>query len=235
MPYARRRRVVRRRKPRRFVRRAIRRMRRPALRLRRAPLATMPMRKHITFKYVINFSMGESDSATTAVFSTNNCYSPHIAGGTLVTAGAVWGQPLGFDQWNSFYQRYRCYSSTCCVRPVVNAGATPCVFTLDALESTVSVLTDAEAPDIVEQPGCVSKMVTTQTPGRPLVKSWRRPREWDPASSGALFSAGPAQTAYYQLTAYSPLGVAIALQNVGAQLCIYYRCVLYDPQTMIDT
>lgn len=112
MPYRRRAPARRVRKP--AVRRARRgRYSKTGGKITALKTATVPDRLVLKMKYVDNFQLIGAGGAS-RVFRLNSIYDPD----TSVVNGH---QPLGYDQWNTFYQKYRVFKAIVTLK-AINAG-----------------------------------------------------------------------------------------------------------------
>lgn len=93
--------------------------RRQRTNIRRLPGIVIPDRLQVKLPYTQRITLttaGTPGVATDYVFRGNSPYDPDYTGVGL--------QPLGFDQWNSFYYRYTCTGSTIKVK-FITVGSTP--------------------------------------------------------------------------------------------------------------
>lgn len=72
----------------------------------RSPVSLCPPAIRVVLKYNFRCAVISAVGALSLqVFSANGMFDPDITG--------VGGQPLGYDQWSAFYQRYRVLASSC--------------------------------------------------------------------------------------------------------------------------
>lgn len=86
--------------------------------IRTMPLAGLPMKKLIKFRFVGGANIDPAAGSLAFVeIEANDCFDPDVGG----------QQPLGWDQWQAFYESYRVISSKIVVNhtPVSNAANVP--------------------------------------------------------------------------------------------------------------
>lgn len=83
-------------------------MGRPSIGVGKSPI--IPDKMMVKMKYSSKITLAQSAAGVSVFqfFSGNSLYDPDVTG--------VGGQPEGYDQWSSFYNRYRVYGSKCRVQ-----------------------------------------------------------------------------------------------------------------------
>lgn len=107
------------RRPRRYPNRRYRRRKnyRNRQQSRMVPITTgLPDATYMKLKYTSFITLAGTPTAS-YVFAGNSCYDPDVTSTGL--------QPLGFDQWSAFYERYLVYGSSIKVHFLNNNNAAP--------------------------------------------------------------------------------------------------------------
>ncbi len=202
---------------------AVARIPRPRFTSRVAPGA-FPQKKRVTLSYVEYFSTTPNISGGAAgkVFRMNGMQDPNFT-----DAGH---QPLGFDQWSAFYNRYTVMSSkivvsTSSIEPLVKGAITGIVIYNSgvALPSTADIIGLSEDPD-----GCSGVVAHDGTPcvltkNVDIAKFYSISNPLEDDTLQAAVSTNPARMPY----AYVWHAVAPGTLTVGGLLTFQVR-ITYD-------
>lgn len=189
--------------------------------------ATVPDRTILRMKYVDNIVLTGIGGAS-RVFRLNSMYDPD----TSVTNGH---QPLGYDQWNTFYNKYRVFKADV-VLTLTNASSNAA----DTEQVGFVAYNDQASPPngdaFFEQPHCKSVMLSGRGGmDKATIKySVNLPRILGMApvvyksstDTSALFGANPAEQVLGAIFTRPIDGQSTSLVNV--QVWIQYHCELFD-------
>lgn len=114
----------------------------------------VPAKKRTVLKYSDIYQLTDTIVGFQSfVFRANSVFDPEQPLGGH--------QPLGFDQYATFYNNYRVYAATIYVNISQNQSTVPCIVGITPSRSATSYLTTAQ----LELPGTVTTMVTQDTAG----------------------------------------------------------------------
>ena len=103
----------------------------------------VPDKLRVRMRYFFKFDLDISAIGQDFVFRANGCFDPEVTG--------VGGQPRGFDQYATLYDRYVVTSSKITINAFSPTNAQPFMLSVRAHDSGVS--SDANSADVVELPG----------------------------------------------------------------------------------
>lgn len=191
----------------------------PTARLGRGPI---PNRAIVTLKYSqLNNSNG---AAVDYMFNLNSLFDPDRTG--------VGHQPLGFDQYSAFYNRYKVFKCKVTVQATCT-GSLNCIGIVgDNVGSTYAGLTNFR-----EQPGSMLKVLNSGGPTVFLQKTFKL---WDLTGKtwkeymaddtyGAVMSASPAEVIVAHIGFWDISGATIANNTLFWISTLEFSAELYDP------
>ncbi len=174
--------------------------RRRTKRSRRNTISTLvPKTKWVTLKYCGEFDLGDAQLDAGHLVSCNSMFDPDHSG--------IGHQPLGFDQWMTFYNHFEVRSSKVSffINSAVSATTlgTYATLRLDANTTVDGIDTISEA---IEQPSCTVKYIKPANAGGRTVisKSWNAASEFGRHQLGnsvmkGTSGASPTEQTYYRL------------------------------------
>lgn len=119
----------------------------------------VPAKKRTVLKYSDIYQLTDTIVGFQSfVFRANSVFDPEQPIGGH--------QPMGFDQYATFYNNYRVHASTIKISVSQNQSTVPCIVGITPSRSATSYLTTAQ----LELPGTVTSMIAQDTAG-PNVKS----------------------------------------------------------------
>jgi len=207
---------------------AFRRKRKVTNAQRRYNQAVIRMPTILPDRIVVNLLYRESATFTNStgfgsrVFSMNSIYDPNVTGGGH--------QPLGYDQWGSFYQQYEVKSSkiksmvlppslTCPVRYVVYPSTTSSTVTSsrNASEQAYAKTTVVNNTVMTKYNVLTHNMSILKLEGRNTAS----------INFTAPFGASPTLERYWHCVLFS-LDDATDISSILVDFEIIYRCVLFN-------
>ncbi len=199
------------------------RRRKPARRLK---TGIVPDRTRVRMRYFFKATMDISVTKKDIVFRANGCFDPEVTG--------VGGQPRGFDQYSTLFDRYVVTSSKITVNAFQPTNAQPFMLSVRAHDSGVS--SDATSSDVVELPGNSFSLVPAFDNTRKKVVTSVNVAQFYNRSGGiqddadlvAGFTVDPTTQVRYTVTAI-PEGTA-ASDIVTVMGWIDYNVMLLEPK-----
>lgn len=113
--------------------------------------ATVPDRMVLRMKYVDNIVLSGVGGAS-RVFRLNSIYDPD----TSITTGH---QPLGYDQWNTFYAKYRVFKANVTIK-ATNASSNSADTEQIGMVAFNNNIPISTADDFYEQPHCKKSLLS---------------------------------------------------------------------------
>jgi hypothetical protein len=204
--------------------------------------SSWPKTRRVTLKYAehITLNPGTASNPAIAYYRAGSCFDPTYAVGGH--------QPLGFDQWTAFYQHYTVIASTIKVTfmPARTTTGGPIMYTI-TLKSAAAYTLGTWTP-LVEDPRTVHKYCRDAVNsnfrggGQTTLTHKYSAKEFfnlrDPmdntARIGALFTADPADNAYFMITAFSPYS-SVDASDQYALIEMSFDTVFSEPQTILSS
>ncbi len=122
-------------------------------------LKGFPKTNKVTLKYCESVTFtGAAGSLGTYFFNLNSCYDPNNSG--------TGHQPLGFDQWSTFYNRYVVEKVRFKLTPLVTSASINSIFGWYITDDTT--LTATTSPALIEQGRCNFEVVLYGPTNTPL-------------------------------------------------------------------
>lgn len=193
-----------------------------------------PRNKIVKLRYVHTQSFSAAATVSTFYFSANGCFDPDITGGGH--------QPLGFDQWSTFYNHYVVKGS----RITLNISGGNLANNSDAglffCYLTDDTSTTASAADILEQGKAHYRMIPgniqTQRPLK-ITNTFSTKKFFDIKDVkdnitrvGAPISANPTEQAYYACGAVPISGASTFGGNWQVVAVIEYIVEFDEPKQL---
>lgn len=193
----------------------------------------MPQAHTVRLRYVDNFSLDAGlGSTATNVMRLNSIHDPDYSG--------LGHQPLGHDEWASFYDRYTVLSTK-----VVATFWSTSTSASTAIADVGIAARDSASPHsdpgvLIENGRCKFKSLNVADGGnnvKTVTYMWNR-KNWfrDPQpfhAQSANFGASPTEAAYAHLFVASPTGVDISA--IHCRVVIDYIVKLSEPKTLIQS
>ncbi len=202
----------------------------------RAPpgLVGFPSETQVRLRYVEKVSPASGAGALSDyVFSLNNVYDPNVTG--------TGHQPLGFDQWATFYANYVVTKATVKITPFVNTASTAAVWGMLATEK--STLSGTTFSAMIEQGISSYQLIINLGTVSPIKRSppltvnmrsfFNVDNVRDNPNIGALTTASPSEQCYLHIW-HQDLGLAAAI-TVSYIVEIDYDVIFSQPKELAQS
>lgn len=190
----------------------------------RSPIANAQI-VHMRYADLVTLNAG-AGTAASYVFAANDIFDPNVTG--------VGHQPMGHDEWATFYKFYRVIGAKCRVTytPQGTGNSYNAIGTLAVSDNST---TTATASTVIERAGTRWGNIGTQggraaltlTKGFSAKKFFNVKDIRDTNTTRALFGAAPNDTAFFHLSVFNPDGATDNL-NINATVEIQYAVMLTE-------
>lgn len=198
-------------------------------------MSMMSTSQIVTMKYVTQITIDPPIGGVgTHVFTANGIFDPDITG--------TGHQPMGRDEWATFYDHYTVIGSKCKARflsPSTNTSTGVGIVGI-LLKDSNNLLTNATT--IMEQGRTKYKVMTGSSSGTPyqtITKGYSPKRFFgfkdlrdNRATVGAQYGVNPSEQAYFHVY-IAPFGGGDDVASVKVLVEVEYKCLLTEPKTVL--
>lgn len=220
--------VVRRRRPRKIVRRRFPMRRQRTVRVPKyQPFGPVGDSKRVKLKYVQTFNRSLASGISSNLIRGNSPHDPEWSAGG--------GQPYGYDQWAVFYKKYLCTSSKIRVRfSETSSGTVPMVV---VVQPRVTSTVDTDVDLLQQRPYSRVKFASPSGSNVHSITSYQSAKRMfglkglraEDNTYTALTTANPAQEWYWHVVAFPQDEISNVAGNFTIEITYYVTFFLREP------
>lgn len=189
----------------------------------------IPLQKMVKLRYCECFNLDPvgAGAVATYVYRANSIFDPNYTG--------IGHQPLGHDEWETFYKKYRVLGSRLTVQAASNSALATgqCIVSVNTSFDPISAL--VYNTTTMERTGSVWTIlgaVGSSNGSKRLIKNWSAKKsfgkDWNDDDTGATFGANPVKPWYFLINAQSPDTGGDATV-ISCTITIDYICEFSEP------